>query len=87
MFEDGRLSPEDVRILWESPPYTDYVWAVHPRITRADREKIQQAFLKLSVDNAGHKNILSNVGAGSFYPASMRDFAELHEVMAGLGML
>lgn len=87
LFENGHLSPEDVRILWESPPYTDYVWAVHPRITRADREKIQQAFLKLSVDNAGHKNILSNVGAGSFYPASMTDFVELQEVMAKLGML
>lgn len=32
MFENGHLSHEDVRILWESPPYTDYVWAVHPRI-------------------------------------------------------
>jgi len=87
MFADGRLSPEDVRILWETPPYTDYVWAAHPQVTRANREQLQQAFLKLSVDNAGHKNILSNVGAGSFYPVSIRDFVELKEVMARLGML
>lgn len=87
MFADGRLSPEDVRILWETPPYTDYVWALHPQVTRADREKLQQAFLKLSLDNAGHKDILANVSAGSFYPASIRDFAELQEVMARLGIM
>lgn len=87
MFEDGRLRSEDVRILWETPPYTDYVWAAHPQVTRVDREKFQQAFLKLSIDNAGHKNILLNMKAGSFYPASIRDFVELQEIMTSLGML
>ena len=87
MFADGRLETGDIHILWETPPYTNYVWAVHPKVTHASRERLRQAFLKLSIDNAGHKNILANVNAASFYPAGIRDFTELQDVMTRMGML
>ena len=29
---DGRLDPASVRILWETPPYADYVWAIRSEI-------------------------------------------------------
>ncbi len=87
MLSDGRLRPGDIRIIWTTPPYTDYVWAVHPEIRPAVRDRIQQAFLRLTQDDPRHEFILSRLGAESFYPASSDDFAMLKQVMESLGML
>ena len=87
MIADGRLRPGDIRIIWTTPPYPDYVWALHPRTHPVDRERIQQAFLKLSVDNSRHETILSNMSTAGFYPASVGDFSILKQVIASLGEL
>jgi phosphonate transport system substrate-binding protein len=87
MFADGRLQPGDIRIIWTTPPYPDYVWALHPRIHPDTRERIQQAFLQLSIDNPQETAILSGMGAAGFYPASIDDFSMLTQVMAKPGVL
>jgi phosphonate transport system substrate-binding protein len=87
MFADGRLRPGDIRIIWTTPPYPDYVWTLHPRIHPVDSERIQQAFLKLSIDNPQHETILSNMSASGFYPASIEDFSMLKQVMTSFGVL
>jgi phosphonate transport system substrate-binding protein len=87
MFADGRLRAGDIRIIWTTPPYPDYVWALRPQIRPVDRERIQQAFLKLSNDNPQHQALLSNLSAASFYPASIEDFSMLKQVMTRLGVL
>ncbi len=87
MFADGRLRPGDIRVIWTTPPYTDYVWAAHPEIQPAVRERIQQAFMQLTPQEPRHEVILSKLGAESFYPASADDFAMLEQVMDSLGML
>ena len=87
MLADGRLRPGDIRIIWTTPPYADYVWAVHPQVHPVDREKLQQAFLALSVDNPQHELILSNLSATGFYPASIADFSGLQQIMTKLGEL
>lgn len=84
MFKDGRLQAGDVRIIWTTPPYADYVWAAHPRVAEHHRQEIQRAFLKLSVDNPQHAILLSNLGANGFYPASTKDFSVLTRVLASL---
>jgi len=87
MLADGRLRPGDIRIIWTTPPYTDYVWAMHPQTHPANRERIQRAFLRLTLDNPQHEAILSNLGASGFYPASSEDFSTLKQTMASLGVL
>jgi phosphonate transport system substrate-binding protein len=87
MLADGRLRPGDIRTIWTTPPYADYVWAVHPQVHPVDRERIQRAFLQLSVDNPQHEVILSNLSATGFYPASIADFSMLQQVMTSLGVL
>ena len=87
MFADGRLQPGDIRIIWTTPPYTDYVWAVHPRIHPVARERIRQAFLKLSADNPQETAILSRMGTAGFYPASIKNFSMLAQVMDRPGVL
>lgn len=84
MFSDGRLLPGDIRIIWTTPPYADYVWAVHPRVPNSYQQQIRQAFLKLSVDDPLPKALLSNLGANGFYPASSKDFSVLKRVLANM---
>ncbi len=52
MFNDGRLSRDKIQIIWETPPYINYVWAVQPDISNDFRGKLIQAFLELSASNS-----------------------------------
>lgn len=87
MFRDGRLKEDEVRIVWETPPYPDYVWAVRAGVGEADRHQLQRAFLALSSDNAAHAEILSGVDAGGFFPAQAEDFASLKTIAKTLSLL
>lgn len=66
-----------VRILWQSPPYVDYVWAVQPSMTIKTRQAILDAFLSLSHDDPTARRFLEDVGAGYFIPADISDFEQL----------
>lgn len=87
MLGDGRLDKSRVRVLWETPPYPDYVWAVRASLGQNFRDRLRDAFLKLSADNAEHARILASVGAGTFLPARMADFGELSGIMRTLDLL
>lgn len=86
MLADGRLGPTEVQILWETPPFPGYVWAVYPNVGETETEKIRQAFLKLSRADPTHAAILAGVNAGGFLPASMRDFSRLKTIVVTLGL-
>ncbi len=77
LFENGILKKKQTRILWETPPYSDYVWAVHPTMSDARQNKIRDAFLKLDPENPQHRDIMKSLNAGSFLPAHISDFSNL----------
>ena len=87
MYKDGRLSEKDVRILWETPPYPDYVWALRPLNNKALRIKLRDAFLNLSKINKEHAKILEGVDADSFLPAGINDFSKLKKIINELQLL
>lgn len=87
MFADGRLSRDDLRILWETPPYTDHVWAVRPNLDRNQKRAVRDAFMKLSPADDDHLRILGRMSAGAFLPASIEDFAALRVTAIQLSLL
>lgn len=87
LYRDGLLSRDQVRILWKTPPYADYVWAAARHMPDATRIRIQDAFLALSKDVPQHAEILQQLGAGNYLPANTADFASLKEISYQLGML
>ena len=87
MFADGRLSRDDVRALWETPPYADYVWAVQPNIDSVQQRRIRDAFLKLSPADDNHRPILRRMSAGAFLPAGVDDFEALREIAGQVPLL
>ena len=84
MLRDGRLAPGELRVVWETPPYADYVWAMQPGWEESYVDRLRDAFLALSPADAEDASILSGLRAGGFLPAHQRDYDSLRKVMAGL---
>jgi phosphonate transport system substrate-binding protein len=80
MFNDGRLKEGEVHVLWETPPYADYVWAVQNEMNKSIQIKIRDAFFALSKNNPKHKKILHNLCANHFLPADIKDFSAIIEL-------
>ncbi|MDH5217343.1 MAG: phosphate/phosphite/phosphonate ABC transporter substrate-binding protein, partial [Gammaproteobacteria bacterium] len=87
MLTTGEVDKTKLRIIWESPPYTDYVWAVQKTMSDKKMNRIRDSFLSLDPGIARHETILSTLGAGYFMPAGQGAFAELSRVAISLGLL
>ncbi len=84
MLIDGRLAPGEVRVVEETPPYADYVWAVQANISEDLVTRLRNAFLALSPDDENAAEILARLGAGGFLPARHEDFVGLREIILSM---
>lgn len=84
MLIDGRLAPGEVRVVEETPPYADYVWAVQANLNQDFVNRLRNVFLALSPEDENDAAILSNLGAGGFLPARDTDFADLRAAVSAL---
>ena len=80
MFLDGRLNEDNVKVIWQSPPYADYVWAIQPDISKQQIIIIRDAFLHMN-QNTEDKELLRSLGAGYYIPAEHDDFNRLEKVL------
>jgi len=87
MRRDGRLTEDDLRVLWETPPYPDNVWAVSERLPERQRIRLRDAFLELDYGDPAHRQILVLMGAQGFLPVGSREFEPLRQVARSLGLL
>ncbi len=80
MLRDGRLQKDDLRIIWESPPLADYVWAVPADMPREMKIRIRNAFLLM---NYAPENdaLLRRLGANYYLPAEHEEFALLERLL------
>jgi phosphonate transport system substrate-binding protein len=82
MFQNGWINNKEISILWETPTYTDYVWAVQADLDRSLRDKLLDSFLCLTPLNPKHQKVLDALGAKSFLPANQADFNTLRNIIA-----
>ncbi len=78
--QSGDRAPP-VRIVWQSPPYVDYVWAVQSSMTENTRRAIAEVFLSLTMDNQHDRQFLDSIGARHFLPAALSDFEPLRTAL------
>lgn len=81
MLENGELHADEVAVVAVTPPYANYVWAVHPSMEPTRQAHLREAFLALDLDNSEDAAILNAQAAGGFLPATLSDFAELAGVL------
>lgn len=76
-----------IRILQQTPPYADYVWAARKEIPETTKQKVINAFLRLSNNTRQGKAILTSTGAKAYLPALRSDFTILQNTASQLGLL
>ena len=86
MGREGKIKRSDIKILWQTPPYADYVWAVKGDMNDALKIRLLNAYLKLSQENENHRPILDSLGAKFFLPASMEEFRALKKMVTKLNL-
>lgn len=79
MYRDGRLEKSKVKIIWKSPHFADYVWAIQPDINEKQVVKIRDAFLHMNHDDED-KFLLKILGANYYIPIITSDFSKLQEI-------
>jgi phosphonate transport system substrate-binding protein len=87
MFKEGRLSRDKIKIIWQTPPYSDYVWAVQQDLNTSFKVRLRDAFLKLSKFNTADRELLESSGANMFLPANQADYKQLRQVAEKMGLL
>jgi phosphonate transport system substrate-binding protein len=87
MFKEGRLSRDKIKIIWQTPPYSDYVWAVQQRLDTTFKARLRDAFLKLSKFNTADRVLLDSTGADMFLPANQADYKQLRQVAKKMELL
>ncbi|HED16368.1 MAG TPA: phosphate/phosphite/phosphonate ABC transporter substrate-binding protein [Gammaproteobacteria bacterium] len=80
MFLDGRLGKDKVKVIWKSPPFADYVWAVQQDISKQQRTMIRDTFLYMNQNDEG-KLLLQSLGANYYIPAGNDDFSKLEQII------
>ena len=87
MLEEDKVDPGKVRVIWETPPYVDYVWAARPDVPELRRERFKRAFLRLDGSEAADQQVLALQDARRFVPASEDDFNTIERVGLSTGLL
>ena len=87
MLRDGRLKQGDLRVIWETPPYADYVWAVPRYLDEGIKTQLRDAYLQLDMSDEHHRKVLEGLGAHSFLPAGSRVFQPLRNIAANVELV
>lgn len=87
LYQKGKINPEQVRSLWKTPHYADYVWAVSRRVPQAVYDRLLKAFLQLSPDKQEQGEILRAAGGQLYLPATEEDFHALEGIGRNLGLI
>ncbi|MBM3565131.1 MAG: phosphate/phosphite/phosphonate ABC transporter substrate-binding protein [Alphaproteobacteria bacterium] len=77
----GNAEFKGLKVIWQSPPFSNYVWAVRKGLPRGLRQRLLDAFLDLDKSTPERKAALEHAHAGGFLPAYAADFNSLIELM------
>jgi phosphonate transport system substrate-binding protein len=87
MIADGRLAPDTLHVLWQTPPYPDYVWVVRESLDDGFKTRLRDAFLSLDADDPSETEVLAGLNAKIFLPADPGDFGILRETAVSLELM
>ena len=84
---DKKVDTSKVFAFYTTPTYYDYNWTVHADMPVALREKLSQAFLSLSRDDAVGKEILDLQRATRFVPTQAANYKGIETAARNAGLL
>ena len=87
MQRDGRLAPDEIRVLETTPTYGNYVWAVQPSMPDDVRTQLRDAFLALDATVPEQRALLQSLGANGYLPAGSSDFTDVRLAAEALNLI
>ena len=87
MMREGKITAQQVRVLWDPPSFANPVWAARKGINPKVAESFSNAFLKLDVNNPEHRPILKLLSAVKYIRSRDSDYALLRKAAKADGLL
>lgn len=87
MVADGRIDPARCRVIWETPPYPDYNWTVHPDLDRTFGEGFIERLQAAMVGITDPALLAALQREEGIVRASNEDFTPLAELARELDLL
>jgi len=85
--DDKKVDTGKVNVFYTTPPYYNYNWSVHADMPAAQRERIAQALLALSMDNPEGKEILTLNRASKYIPTKADNYKGLETAGRSAGLI
>jgi phosphonate transport system substrate-binding protein len=76
-----------LRVVWQTAPFIDYVWAGRRELPEPLRQAIIDAYLDLDPGSAADRPALQAEATAGFVPAFPNDFEEMRSVLRSQGQL
>lgn len=84
--DKGKINPEKVEVIWESPAYPDYQWTIRAGVDdvwgEGFAEKVTQSLLDME-----DPELLASFPRKSFVPAVNQDYDPIEELAQSIGLL
>jgi phosphonate transport system substrate-binding protein len=87
MIKEGKLNESQVRVLYTTPPFFDYVWAARKGLDPAAAEAFTNAMLGLDEANSEQKPILQLLNATKYVKAKDSSYDPLRQAARDEGLL
>ena len=87
MTKAGKISPNQVRVFYTTPPFFDYVWVARKGLDARISSAFTEAMLKLDGSNLQDKIVLDLLNATKYVRANNSDYDKLRQAGSDEGLL
>jgi phosphonate transport system substrate-binding protein len=87
MMKSGKITGQQVKVFWTTPPFFDYVWAARKGLDPRIAESFAKALLDLDPRNPQQKTILDFLNAAKYVRANDSDYAKLRQAAKDAGLM
>jgi phosphonate transport system substrate-binding protein len=87
MVESGRMTAQQVKVFWTTPPFVDYVWAARRGLDAKLAAAFSSALLALDGRNPQHKPMLDFLSATTYVRAADADYDTLRQAAKDAGLM
>jgi phosphonate transport system substrate-binding protein len=87
MMKSGKITAEQVRIFYTTPPFFDYVWVARKGLDPKLGESFAAALLKLDASNADNKTLLDLLNGTKYVRAEDSSYDKLRQAARDEGLL
>ncbi|MDB9526909.1 putative selenate ABC transporter substrate-binding protein [Oscillatoria sp. CS-180] len=88
---EGEIATDQVQLIWETPPYYNYHWVIHPEVEArygdGFMDQVQAALVGLDAGDADEQEILDLFSATQFIPTQNENYQQIEVIGRELGKI